>query len=199
MQRSALALAAAACVAAAIAALALARQDHHAARGPAIRLDERTGTFLGLRLGRSEEKVVGQFGAGLRGKQGRAPAPVGTDPTAISGPTSEPSEWTTRRYQKLVVQFDGGRVVAFATTSPRARTRAGVGLGDRLTAVKTYYTGVRCDHASLGESDVSVPYCAGRLPSGGGIWFGGDPIRSIWVLEGLGSQLPRHGLMRERR
>ncbi len=62
---------------------------------------------------------------------------------------------------------------------PGARTRAGVGIGDRLDAVRSAYPHVRCDVRNRNSEYVPYPYCTTKLEDGPYIWFGQDPIRSI--------------------
>ncbi len=89
------------------------------------------------------------------------------------------------RYRELVVFVAGGRVLAYLTTDRSAQTAAGVGVGDSLAIAERAYAGLDCFGVTLGSDAVkpSYPACEGTLRSGDRLWFGGDPIDSIWVLE----------------
>ncbi len=152
-------------------------------------IDHRNGTFRGIAPGIAASRVRSLFGRPVLGDEDRAAAPLGQDPGDISGsPSLRFSEaW---RYRELVVFVTGGRVLSYLTTDRSAQTAAGVGIGDSLVIAERAYPGLDCSGMTLGHDAVRPSYlvCEGALPSGVRVWFGGDPIDSIWVLS-IGSPI----------
>lgn len=146
-------------------------------------IDQRSGTFRGIAPGIAASRVRSLFGRPVLGDEDRAAAPLGQDPGDISGPSSMQisQAW---RYRELVVFVADGRVLAYLTTDRSAQTAAGVGVGDSLVIAERAYAGLDCSGMTLVHDAVRPSYlvCTGALPSGDQIWFGGDPIDSIWVL-----------------
>lgn len=142
------------------------------------------GTFRGITIGDSVARAGRLFGSPVRGDPNFAPTPVGVAAADLSGPSSMPN-WQTWRYRDLVVFTDRGHVRGYLTTDPNAQTPAGVGIGDSLAVARRTYSHLSCFAVALG-SDASNPSylaCDGTLTSGLAIWFGGDPIKSIWVTQ----------------
>lgn len=151
--------------------------------GPLL-VDERTGAFRGIRPGASASRALSLFGRPVHGPENFAPTPLDLEHDDVSGPSSLPSSevW---RYRELVVLVAGERVGGYLTTDPSAQTSAGVGVGDSLAIAERAYARLDCFGVTLGSDAVnpSYPGCEGALRSGDWIWFGGDPIDSVWVLE----------------
>ena len=146
-----------------------------------VLLDERSGTYRGLRVGMPLEQARSMLGPGVDGDPGLSPAPLGEDHGDISGPSAMPG-YRYLRYPSLVVMHERRKVSGYITTAGDAETRAGVGVGDSLSIAEKRYRPLDCDDVTFGDSTIpSYRACEGRLPSGPVIWFGGDPIDSIWV------------------
>lgn len=148
-------------------------------------VDERTGAYRGVAPGTRVAQVVSLFGRPVPGSDDLGPSPLGAGAAELSGPSSL-SVTQSWRYRDLAVLHARGTVRGYLTTDPRAETAAGVGIGDSLTIARRAYAGLECGGQTIG-SDASNPAylaCSGRLPGGDEIWFGGDPIDSIWVLQG---------------
>jgi len=65
-----------------------------------------------------------------------------------------------------------------------ARTRNGVQVGDDLDAAKEAYPTIRCEGPSSSDTSATqAANCSGFLRENRWIYFGGDPIRSITVME----------------
>jgi hypothetical protein len=139
-----------------------------------VLLDERIPTYRGVRLGMSVDRLEHILGRPKR----QGPHPESDE----SGPSSFPV-WRELHYDQLVVFVARERVKGFFTTAADAETRARVGVGDSLTIASRMYANLDCFGVIVG-SDASNPdylACDGLLPSRSVIWFGGDPIDSIWV------------------
>ena len=117
---------------------------------------------------------------GSRGR--RHDAATVADQEGESGPGSRPS-WEVRIFPQLAVFVDNGRVRGIATPDSAAQTREGVGVGDSLEIAKRHYQGLDCYGVTLGSDSTrpSYPACAGRLKGGNEVYFGGDPVDTIWV------------------
>lgn len=185
-----------ACVATALTAWGFYLDQRVVDRSPAnsVIVDQRTGAFRGVQPGDKADRARRLFGEPVLGSSNRSPSPLGQDTTELSGPSSSPADWRPWRYQKLVVIVSRGRVRGYATTDRSAQTAAGVGVGDSLVIAERAYTNLDCSGVQLGSDAENPQYlaCQGRLPSGDEIWFGGDPIDSIWVLQATPSN-PVHG------
>ncbi len=148
-------------------------------------LDDQTGAFRGIAPGAPSGLAHRLFGQPVRGAENRVPTPLGEDYDDVSGPSSTaPSQiW---RYRKLVGLVSDARVHGYLTTDSSAQTAAGVGVGDSLAIAARAYRNLNCFGVQLGSDAVNPDYqgCEGTLRSGDEIWFGGDPIDSIWVVEG---------------
>ena len=86
------------------------------------------------------------------------------------------------RYRDRVVLVDYRGVYGWVTTSPRVQAPEGVGVGDDLAVVSERFSGAECDdgkgseHKRAAVCDVWLCLANRRLV------FGGDPIRSVWLL-----------------
>ncbi len=159
--------------------------DHRAVdRAPArpLLVDERTGAFRGIAPGMPAARARQLLGEPAPDQEAFAPTPLGADPGDVSGPSSLPA-WQTWRYRRLVVFTSDGRVRGYLTTDPSAQTAPGAGVGDSLEVVKGHYSHLDCYGVTLGGDAVNPSYlaCQGPIASGDQIFFGGDPVDSIWV------------------
>jgi hypothetical protein len=154
-------------------------------------IDAERGTYRGLQIGLRKADARSLLGdpperADVEGDE----TPVGVDYSDISAPSSYPA-WDKWRYEGFAVFFAKGQVQGFVTTSDRSETREGVGVGDSLDLVEDRYTGVTCDALTAYESSIpETPYCTGGIADDRQIWFGGDPIDSIWVYRDFSLALP---------
>ncbi len=146
-------------------------------------IDERTGAYRGIVPGAPAGRAQQLFGEPVLGRRGPAPSPLDVDPVEVPGPSSRPN-WEVWRYKRLVVFASGGRVRGYLTTDPSAQTALGAGVGDSLAVARRRHPSLRCYGVTLGSDTVnpSYPACEGSLPGRGRIFFGGDPIGSIWVM-----------------
>ena len=147
-------------------------------------VDDSRGTFGRIRLGMSIERVRRLLGPGKPGNPDWAPAPVGMDPNALSGPGSM-RDYRELRYRDLVVFARKGIVRGFVTTARDAQTQSGVGIGDSLAVAEQRYGDINCSGVLTGSDSSNPSYrgCQRPLAGGGAIWFGGDPIDSLWIFE----------------
>ncbi len=148
-------------------------------------VDERTGGYRGIAPGAPAARARRIFGEPVIDSSDYAPRPLDTEPSQVSGPRSRPGDWQPWRYEKLVVFASGGRIRGYLTTDRSAQTQTRVGVGDSLVLAERRQPGLVCDGVTLGSDAVipSYPACQGPLSSGHWIFFGGDPIDSIWVQE----------------
>ena len=145
-------------------------------------VDERTGGYRGMAPGAPAARARRLFGEPVIDSRDYVPRPLDTEPREVSSPGSLPG-WQPWRYEKLVVFTSGGQVRGYLTTDRSAQTQTGVGVGDSLVLAERRQPGLDCDGVTLGSDAVnpSYPACQGPLSSGHWIFFGGDPIDSIWV------------------
>jgi hypothetical protein len=151
-------------------------------------VDWREGTVNGIGLGSATAEVVDAFGAPeRRGFQNQA-SPVGEDFYEIGGPTSFGLPYRKRvfpdqlGYRNLTMFTARDRVYAWVTTSERAQTREGVGVGDGRMLVERRYPRANCYTANDGTDYATFPLCAVNVCTGRTLYFGADPIRSIWLV-----------------
>ena len=146
------------------------------------------GSFRGLRLRDSEGDVRARFGAAKCSDLSPA-QPLGEDYYDIGGPTSYsiphgkgPGRACHMRYRQLLVVLFPGGVHGFVTTDPRAQTEDGVGPGDPQSLVLQRYPNARCETANEGTEWTTFPLCTVVVSPGRRLYFGADPIRSIWLI-----------------
>ena len=162
----------------------------------ALTVDTRAGSFHGLRLRDSEADVRARFGAAKCSNRSRG-EPLGEDYYDIGGPTyfREPRGTGPgpaachMRYKRLVVFLFPGGVHGFVTTDPRAQTEHGVGPGDPQALVRQRYPNARCEIANEGTEWSTFPLCTVVLRPGRRLYFGADPIRSVWLIASTRSGL----------
>jgi hypothetical protein len=168
------------------AGLAGATQDVRQTNGALV--DERVGSYRGVRMGDGAAKVRRRFGPP---GPGDGIAPLGDRFSEIGGPAVVPAPTGSHRPPRVMryddVTFILGRkgVYAFLVVEQDARTRRGVAVGDPLLVARAAYR-LRC--AAVIGSELPTggyeryPSCRGTLRSRIRIWFGRDPIRSITLL-----------------
>lgn len=161
-------------------------RDHVPER--ALTVDTRAGSFRGLRLRNSEADVRARFGAAKCSDSSPA-QPLGEDYYDIGGPTyfreprgTGPGRACHMRYRQLVVFLFPGGVHGFMATDPRAQTEDGVGPGDPQALVPQRYPNARCETANKGTEYTTFPLCTVVLRPGRRLYFGADPIRSVWLI-----------------
>jgi hypothetical protein len=156
--------------------------------GPTV--DETTAAFAGLRLGATSKAIRRRFGTPLKSPDG-ASTPPGVDFYEVGGPTffrpppalrSRSSSGGSVRYRETAWLVEGGRSYGVMTVAPGARTRAGVRIGDPSERVADRYPGARCETANEGTEYATFPLCEAQPRPGVQLYFGGDPIKSIWLI-----------------
>jgi hypothetical protein len=161
-------------------------------RGAAL-IDENHGTYGGVGIGASPAGVRLVLGARrfagpdepLTPRNARSVSAIGGPrffrpscrPTAAGRGGS--SRVRLLRYAQASFLFCENRVVALVVSDRRARTQAGLGIGDRLEQARRLYRGLRCHRAPAAEG--GYPFCVGRLQPQRSLWFGDDPIGSITI------------------
>jgi len=152
-----------------------------------VMIDERTGSYRGIRFGTAERDVIRALGT-----PDRTPgfAPAGENPSEVGVPEFIPAKGPGGLLKYEGVGFLGtpdDGVYAFIVTDAGATTRRGVSIGDRMDVARSKYK-LACRDVAGGESLFGghefYPSCSGRLNGGTRIWFGRDPIRSITLLSG---------------
>jgi hypothetical protein len=167
-----------------------------AARDPAVSepgtriLDETTAEFGGIRLGSTSEEIRRRFGSPLKSPDG-AVTPPGVDYYEVGGPTSfqPPPALRTRRrgggsvrYRDTAWLVERAHSYGVMTVAADARTRAGVRIGDAAERVTDRYPGAHCETANEGTEYATFPLCEAQPRPGVHLYFGGDPIKSIWLI-----------------
>ena len=114
--------------------------------------------------------------------------PLGDDFYDVGGPNvvGEPPRSACNyprvmRYRGVVFGTCAGRVYHFMVTARGARTRRGVGIGDRLAKAKKAYPRLECGTQNEDGEYPTYPYCAGKVAPDRFAWFGEDPVRSIFL------------------
>ena len=152
----------------------------------ALVLDWEQGEFAGIQLGDRDARLRRVLGPPLRRGAAEPFQPIGEDFYAIGGLTNFKSPTIGRgsdtlRYRRRVFLTTGGRVSAWGTTDPRARTPEGVGIGDDQALVERRFRHASCATQNAGTEYATYPLCRVRVCAGRLLGFGGDPIRSIWL------------------
>jgi hypothetical protein len=96
----------------------------------------------------------------------------------MPNPAAGASRLALLRYPDVSFLFCDGRVFALMVVDRRARTHAGLRIGDELEDARLLYPGLACGRASSGDSG-RHPFCVGRLRPRRSFWLGGNPIASI--------------------
>lgn len=163
-----------------------------------VLVDDRSGALHGIVPGSSLTRARRVLGRGVVGSDDREASPLGVDAGGLSGPSSVP-DWQTLRLHDLAILHTGDTVRGYVITDRSAQTQAGVGIGDSLVVARRRYANLACAGVTLGSDAARPDYlaCVGRMRSGDELFFGGDPIDSIWVLQHApGDGLPPRVLRR---
>jgi hypothetical protein len=157
--------------------------------GDLLVLDWKRGTYEGVRLGDDAARLIRVLGR--PGKRGRNEPiePIGENFYDIGGLTNYGSpdiaaagDYEVLRYRWRVFSIVGDRVTSWGTTDDRAQTPEGVGVGDSRELVERRYTNANCFIQNEGTEYVTYPVCRVRVCKGRQLGFGGEPIRSIWLV-----------------
>lgn len=159
--------------------------DEHPAN-PLV-LDWRAGTYEGVALRARVSELIARLGPPERRGPDEPSEPIGESYYDIGGPTSfgspgrGPSERETLRFDGRAFFVTNGRISGWVTTSKRAETPEGVGVGDSRDLVKQRYPQAACRTGYEGTEYATFPVCEVRVCSGRLLAFGGDPLKSIWL------------------
>lgn len=160
----------------------------HKPETPAV-VDWRRGTYDGIGLRTETAEVLSKLGAPVSRGRDEALEPVGERFEEIGGPDAfdqpRPERDRTEdvlRYRGLVVLVDYRGVYGWVTTSPRAQTPEGVGVGDGLGLVSKRFSGAECDDGKGSEHEMAPTCDVWLCLANRRLVFGGDPIRSVWLL-----------------
>jgi hypothetical protein len=152
-------------------------------------VDERVGAYGPLQFGDPVARARQLLGPKRPATIAERHTPTGSR-VRFRGPTTlnlqdaaaaKLSRQLTLRHPDVALYFLDRRLAAFMLTSPRARTRRGVGIGTRLARAKRLYPELRCGFAGGSEPSVGYPACTGRIRDGMYVWFGADPIENITI------------------
>jgi hypothetical protein len=164
--------------------------DAERGSAPAKVVDERHGTFEGFRVGATSKAIRARFGTPLKSPD-RAITPPDVDYYEVGGPTSfrpPPTLYQpghpggSLRYHGRAWLVEGSRLYGFMTVERGARTRAGVAIGDPSKRVTERYEHATCETANEGTEYVTFPLCEVLLRPGVRLYFGGEPVKSIWFV-----------------
>jgi hypothetical protein len=160
----------------------------HTPKNQAV-LDWRQGTYDEIALRTKKGDVVRRLGSPVRRGRNEALEPVGQEFDQIGGPDTfdepRPERDGTEevlRYRDRVVLVDYRGVYGWVTTSPRAQTPEGVGVGDALGLVSKRFPGAECDDGKGAEHETAAVCDVWLCLANRRLVFGGDPIRSVWLL-----------------
>ena len=149
-------------------------------------LDERAGSYRGIRLGDAEATIRRRFGAPGEGEGffplGESFGDIGGPPAVRAWPPGSSSS-KALRYEGVAFAVGSEGVYAVIVTE-LARTLRGVAIGDDLAQSQRLYE-VGCSKRVFGEriggGSLTYPTCRGTIDGRIRIWFGEDPIRSIAI------------------
>jgi hypothetical protein len=150
-------------------------------------LNERAGSYRGVRLGDTEEAVRRRLGE-PGGGEGFVPldetfGEIGGPPAVRVWPLDSRETPKALRYDGLAVLVGTDGVYAIIVSEP-AHTLRGVAIGDPLRQARRVYD-VGCGEGVAGErlggGVETYPTCRGTIDGRIRIWFGEDPIRSIAI------------------
>ena len=160
-------------------------------------IDERSATVRNVGIGSSKARIATVLGSyGVRSQAYPSEPADADDDDATGGPWSVvtgphhlgpggPSgEQVTLRYPGAAFFVRQDRVFGFLISAKDAYTLAGVGVGDDLSRVRERYPRFRCEGASRSDtSAIQAPSCSGSVRGDRFVYFGGDPIESVTVME----------------
>jgi hypothetical protein len=151
-------------------------------------VDWRHGSYEGIALRSSTTSLIKRLGRPIRRGANEPASPIGEDyyeiggPTSFSSPGTAYSKDTVLRFKRRSFFATNRRVYGWVTTSGRAQTPEGVGVGDSRDLVSKRYPQADCLTANEGSEYVTFPLCEVRACSGRLLAFGGDPIKSVWLV-----------------
>ena len=151
-------------------------------------VDWHQGRYEGIALRSSTASLIRRLGEPVRRGPNEPASPIGADYYEIGGPTSfgSPgnaySKTTVLRYKRRSFFASDRRIYGWVTTDARAQTPEGVGIGDSRDLVTKRYPAADCGTANEGTEYVTFPLCEVRVCSGRLLAFGGDPIKSVWLV-----------------
>lgn len=153
-----------------------------------LTVDWREGSYEGVALRSSVAVLIARIGRPERRGSEEPAEPIGEDYYDIGGPTSFGSPGTgpgkneTLRFEGRAFFATGDRISGWVTTSSRAETPEGVGVGDSNEIVEKRYPDAECRTANAGTEYSTFPLCEVRVCKGRRLAFGGDPIKSVWLV-----------------
>lgn len=151
-------------------------------------VDWHEGHYEGVALRSRTASLIRRLGNPIRQGANERANPIGTDYYEIGGPTSfgSPgdaySKHTVLRYKRRSFFASNRRIYGWVTTDTRAQTPEGVGIGDSRDLVTKRYPAADCRTANEGSEYVTFPLCEIRVCTGRLLAFGGDPIKSVWLV-----------------
>jgi len=162
-----------------------------------LEADEVRGSLGGVEFGDGKATVRKRFG-----DLGRRPEPYPIEPLGVDeaegsggpwsvvtgphhvGPGGLDGEQVTLRYRGTSFFVRDDRVFGFMVTDSDGRTSRDVGIGDDLSKVPKAYPELECEDESRGETTaIQKASCSGQVQGGRSLYFGGDPIESITVMQ----------------
>jgi len=151
---------------------------------PAGVVDAGAATYLGAGVGDRTRRLERLFGQPLPGENVMPPGVEYYDvggPTSFTAPRRLRFRGRTWRYEGVSWHINGGRVTALTTVRQGARTTRGLTIGDPQARVLELYPDARCHTANEGTEWATFPLCEVRIRRGHKLWFGAEPVKSIWV------------------
>jgi hypothetical protein len=172
-------------IAAFVAVLALAGcESDQGATGNPGRIDVHAGTFAGVGIGDTPNRMHDVLGERAPASEGEPAHPTGA-PELFDGPTAFGGGRPFFRYESVTYFVDRrGEIAYVMVTAPGSRTERGVAIGDDLSAARRAYPELRCGTANEGSEYRTYPACAARVEPDRWVWFGGDPIANITLGNG---------------
>lgn len=155
-------------------------------------IDEERGSYGGVAIGESKEKLFEAFGRRRPVGENEPALPKNAPEDGVLGPNPIPSNdvycyddvcfWLNDRYRsgRSTPYVDRGEIEGFYVTSPGAETLRGIEVRDAADDVRDAYPGLRCGEIER-EFVGADRFCTGRIARDRYIWFGGDPVDNITV------------------
>ena len=157
-------------------------------------IDVRKGSYRGVQLEDSRDRLVARFGRGPSFDPERDAATTLANPDGSGGAPShlggqgDAYAWSVHRYQHLVAfvvdEYVSTRPIeryvhTLLIDDPVAATTDGVAIGDPLERVKQVYENATCGLASSVAEESDYPACSLTIGPHRHVWFGPDPIETI--------------------
>lgn len=153
-----------------------------------LTVDWHQGRYEAIALRSSTATLIRRLGEPVRRGANERANPIGADyyeiggPTAFRSPGDAYSKDTVLRYKRRSFFASNRRIYGWVTTDARAQTPEGVGIGDSRDLVTKRYPEADCRTANEGSEYVTFPLCEVRVCTGRLLAFGGDPIKSVWLV-----------------